>query len=250
MDLAAIQDQTAGLVKERLASQLRAEILSGRLSPGERIVEGRWARQLGAAQASVREALNILAAEGFVQKGHGHSACVIQLSASDVRQLYVVRAALESTAARLVAEQRVDLRPLEDVQGEIHEALAGGDLRTILDRVMQFHLKLCKLSGNSYLMEAAERLVVPLFAFTLMRALAYGVGPQPWIENAEIRQRILTALGSGDPFFAEQYVRRAILSFGEAAEQVWLRRDEESSPKRRARKASPRQPAELRIPEY
>ena len=59
-----------GLLKENLAVQLREEILGGRLVPGEKIIEGRWARQLGVAQVSIREALNILAAEGFVTKGH------------------------------------------------------------------------------------------------------------------------------------------------------------------------------------
>jgi DNA-binding FadR family transcriptional regulator len=46
--------------------------------PGEKIVEGAWARQYGVAQLSIREALNILMAEGFVTKGHGRSARVLK----------------------------------------------------------------------------------------------------------------------------------------------------------------------------
>jgi len=59
------------LLKESLAVQLREAILSGKLAPGEKIIERRWARELGAAQVSVREALNILIAEGFVTKATG-----------------------------------------------------------------------------------------------------------------------------------------------------------------------------------
>jgi hypothetical protein len=43
------------LVKHTLAEQLRAEIVSGALSPGARIVEGTWGRKFGVAQVrSVR----------------------------------------------------------------------------------------------------------------------------------------------------------------------------------------------------
>src|SRR3954454_12927931 len=54
-----------GLLKESVAQRLREEILAARISPGEKIVEGKWAREYGVAQISVREALNILATQGF-----------------------------------------------------------------------------------------------------------------------------------------------------------------------------------------
>ena len=57
------------LVKDNLADFL--EIINGRLKPGQPIVESKWAGELSVAQASVREALNILTMEGFVQKRPG-----------------------------------------------------------------------------------------------------------------------------------------------------------------------------------
>ena len=63
-------------MKDNLAAFFREEIVSGRLAPGEKIVEVRWAKKLGMSQTSVREALNILSAEGFVQKGSGRTAQV------------------------------------------------------------------------------------------------------------------------------------------------------------------------------
>jgi len=67
-----------GLLKESIAQRLREEILAARLSPGEKIVEGKWAREYGVAQISIREALNILVAQGLVTKGHGRSARVFK----------------------------------------------------------------------------------------------------------------------------------------------------------------------------
>jgi DNA-binding GntR family transcriptional regulator len=57
------------MVKDSVAAILREEIISGRLQPGDRIIEGKWAVRLGVAQTSIREALNRLMTEGFVEKG-------------------------------------------------------------------------------------------------------------------------------------------------------------------------------------
>ncbi len=66
--------ETGSLVKEHLAGQLKDAIVQGRLSPGQRVVEGAWAREFGVAQASVREAINLLITEGFLVKSAGRSA--------------------------------------------------------------------------------------------------------------------------------------------------------------------------------
>src|SRR3954464_4795132 len=73
-----------GLLKQNIAERLREEILSGRIAPGAEMVEGRGARQYGTAQFWIGEALNILAAQGFVAKGHGRSARVLKLTDPDI----------------------------------------------------------------------------------------------------------------------------------------------------------------------
>src|SRR5437879_124092 len=103
ISLTSLSDGTLTSVKGNVAEYLLDEIINGRLKPGERIVEGRWAAKLQVAQASVREALNILAGRGFVEKELGRSARVTTLTEEDVAQIYDVRAALEALAARTVA---------------------------------------------------------------------------------------------------------------------------------------------------
>src|ERR1700723_3862789 len=101
------------LVKHTVAEQLRAEIVSGALKPGVRIVEGTWGRKFGVAQGSIREAINILAQEGFVAKASGRSARVVSLSEDDVRKQYELRGALEGLAGRLAAEHKADTAALQ-----------------------------------------------------------------------------------------------------------------------------------------
>src|ERR1700748_1576788 len=102
------------LVKSSLANRLRDEISRGALPPGTRIIEGTWGRRLGVAQGSIREAINLLAQEGFITKVSGRSARVVSLNEQDVLQLYELRGAVEGLAARLAATQRADVAKLQE----------------------------------------------------------------------------------------------------------------------------------------
>jgi DNA-binding GntR family transcriptional regulator len=59
------------LIKSSLAVRLKNEIIRGNLPQGSRIVEKFWASKFGVTQTSVREAINILIAEGFATKNSG-----------------------------------------------------------------------------------------------------------------------------------------------------------------------------------
>src|SRR5580658_1383437 len=163
---------TEGLVKHNLAERLRGEIMSGSLQPGMRIVEGKWAAKFGVAQASIREAINILAQAGFVTKAPGRSARVIHLSETDVGHIYYLRGAIEGLAARLAAEFRQDLNFLQATMDTMRESAGTGDREGLIDCDLHFHLALCELSHNPYLIEHARRILIPLFAFVRMRVSA------------------------------------------------------------------------------
>ncbi len=210
-----------GLLKENLAIQLREEILGGRLVPGEKIIEGRWARQLGVAQVSIREALNILAAEGFVTKGHGRSARVLRLRDSDIIHIYQVRGALEGLAARITIERKLPLQDLESALEAMRQVVQMNDLRKVVERVQQFHVCLLEKPGNPFLREYGRRLVIPLYAFTLMRALAKNLDASPWAAQLANHQRILDAIRMGNAYLAEQVVIHVTNVFLESALTVW-----------------------------
>ena len=209
------------LVKESLAVALREKIVKGVIEPGEVIVEGKWATHFGVAQGSVREALNILASEGFVQKVHGHRARVTNFAREDVEQIYQLRGALEGLAARLAVEQRADLSAIEKAWDDMQRAADAGDIRGLADADLRFHLTLCDLPCNRFLQDHARRLLVPLFAFVLMRVHTNQCGSTPWNNSIGLHGRILAALRLGDPFLAEQFVLRATHDFAAVAYDDW-----------------------------
>ncbi len=210
-----------GLLKESIAARLREEILAGRIAPGEKIVEGRWARQYGVAQVSIREALNILTAEGFVTKGHGRSARVLKLGDPDIIHIYQLRGALEGLAARIVVQRNLPLDDLEAALTAIQDAVQKNDLRKVVESVQHFHIHLLEKAGNPVLEEHGRRLVVPLYAFTLMRALAKNLDSSPWAKQLPLHRLIIDVIRLGNPYMAEQTLIHVTNSFLEAALTVW-----------------------------
>jgi DNA-binding GntR family transcriptional regulator len=215
------RDSTEPLVKHTVADCLRKEIASGGLRPGARIVEGTWARKFGVAQGSIREAINLLAQDGFVTKEAGRSARVVKLSEENVLQMFALRSTLEGLAARLIAQRAGDVAPIEDALLRMRQALKDDQPEDMLDADLKFHLELCRLSGNRYLLEHARKLLLPLFAFARIRVLSSGQDASVWEKDLESHQRIIDLIKVGQGDVAEQYVRHAISRFGQNAYDNW-----------------------------
>ena len=215
---------TEGLVKHSLADQLRQEIMSGSLKPGERIVEAKWASKFGVAQGSIREAVNILVQAGFVTKASGRSARVIHLSEGDVAHIYQLRGAVEGLAARVAAATKPNLKVLQATLDVMRESASSGNLDTLLDCDSLFHLELCELSRNPYLVEHARRILLPFFAFVRMRVAASGQKTSAWDRDLEAHQRIIDLLAEGEGEVAEQYVKKAMERFAKTAYDNWEKR--------------------------
>jgi DNA-binding GntR family transcriptional regulator len=203
------------LTKDSIAAFIREQIIAGKLRPGELIVEKHWALELEVAQASIREAINILAAEGFVTKRSGSSARVTELTLQAVAQIYQVRSVLEGLAARLSVENRAELRDLQQAVADIHSAAECNNMRALSERDLKFHLLLCQKSGNYFLAEDHRRLVVPLFAFVIMRVQEEPAWSREWRSRAgEQHQEIIEAVRSGEPSNAEEHVKHLIETMG------------------------------------
>ncbi|MCC6391102.1 MAG: GntR family transcriptional regulator [Bryobacterales bacterium] len=212
---------SSSLLKESLASALKQAIMEGRLAPGERVVEAKWAKEFGAAQASVRESINILISEGFLVKDSGRSARVVEYQESDVARIYEVRGALEGLAAQLACASGADLSAVEAALNEMTESVERGDMRSLLLSDQRFHMALAETSGNAVLVDTIRRLLGPLFAFILIRVLKSGQGPEAWRDDLPRHHRMIELIREGNPELAGQYVRHAVTRFVASAYEVW-----------------------------
>ncbi len=85
---------------------LRDEIIQWKLEPGTPLGEVETSLRLGVSRTPLREALSRLIAEGLVRTGPGRTAVVTSLSRRDIVELFELREALETQAARLAARRR------------------------------------------------------------------------------------------------------------------------------------------------
>src|SRR3954467_9487190 len=88
----------AASLVERVVRRLRAEILSGALAPGERLIEEQLTRRFGTRRPPLRGALGLLGQQGLVEHRPRRGVRVVELSPRDIDELFSLRNALEQFA--------------------------------------------------------------------------------------------------------------------------------------------------------
>jgi DNA-binding GntR family transcriptional regulator len=112
---------------DRLASAIQARVLSGEVARGARLPQKALAAEFGVSRTPVREALRKLQANGLVELLPNRGAVVRGPTARDVREAYVVRAALEGLAAELAADaiSDSDLARLREAEALFRRSVAS-----------------------------------------------------------------------------------------------------------------------------
>src|SRR5229473_3541289 len=126
-----------GLVVERL----RTAIFDEELQPGARLRLRDLAVLLETSTMPVREALQVLAAEGLVTLYPHRGAQVAPLSVDELEELYMARLGLEGLAARLGAEQvqSAELERLRELVPALEQAVVDADIDRFLALDTEFH---------------------------------------------------------------------------------------------------------------
>jgi DNA-binding GntR family transcriptional regulator len=209
-----------GLAQRRTLSgevtrAIRQAVLSGVYQPGDHLTEAEIAREMGVSHGPVREALRELEAENLIIIEPHRGAFVRAFTAQDVREIYSFRALLETAMVHL-AQARVQPSDLDDLQALIERmrvAAAAGDIEVEIELDLEFHRRLCELSGHRRMYEAWLRLASPIRLFLAMAIPTY---LQPH-DAAESHAPIVRALRAGDAMAATRYMEQAV---GDVGEQI------------------------------
>ncbi len=111
-------------LSSRAYQQLRQRILSGEVQPAEPLFEIHLAEQLGMSRTPVRQALQSLAREGYLEELPGRGFAVPRRSLDDLRQFFELREVLEAAATRFAAQRA---RPEEVAELEALCERYGGE---------------------------------------------------------------------------------------------------------------------------
>jgi DNA-binding GntR family transcriptional regulator len=136
--------------------QLKELIISGKLKPGQRLMEYELARELNISKTPVREAIRELSKEGLLVHESRRKLTVVDFTEQDIREILTLRAELESFALRIAIPiftrddfVELELRVTELQQKEMQEDFP--DVRRI--DIERIHTFLVEKSGNSRLIQ-------------------------------------------------------------------------------------------------
>lgn len=99
-----VQAESPASSSDTARARIRELIISGDFAPGSRLRERELSQTLAVSRVPVREALQQLEAEGFIDTSPRRGATVKQITLRDVNELFDVRLSLEVLAARLAAQ--------------------------------------------------------------------------------------------------------------------------------------------------
>jgi DNA-binding GntR family transcriptional regulator len=148
------------LLPSRLADFLREEIVSGRLVPGERLVEQTLAERCQVSRVPLREAFRILSTEGLITLSPHRGASVTSLSDEELIDLFEARAAIEGHAAALAASgaTAAAIKPLHAVVADMRRAIAAGDITSYYALAGTFHGGLIAACKNTVLQRLFDQI--------------------------------------------------------------------------------------------
>lgn len=185
--------------------RLRAEIVSGRLQPNQRLVEADLVSGLGVSRSAVRAALVRLEHDGLVEHERNRGAKVRLVGESEAIEILETRAALEGVIARKAAANATadDVAELHEILASMRTLLADGDLLAASERNVDLHGLIMRIARH----RTAERLVSTLNSqlvrFQYRTILQPGRSERTLVEH----QAIVDAIARGDGDAAEAAMR-------------------------------------------
>jgi DNA-binding GntR family transcriptional regulator len=190
-------------LREGVYDALLELIVTRALQPGQHLVESELATRLGISRQPVREALQRLSTEGWVDLRPAHGAFVHKPTEEEADQLLAVRSLLEAESARLAAANMTPqaVAGLREICERGVNALAADEVDAVVAANAELHSAIVELSGNKVLAELAAQ--VDRRVRWYYTPVARQRGPESWTEHAAL----IDALAEHDGEQAAQIMR-------------------------------------------
>lgn len=145
-------------LKELVYSQLKTEILTGRIESDVKLNEIDLAERMNVSRTPIREALQKLAEEGLVSIEPRRGAYVSKISINEMLDLFDVRENLEGMAAELAARNigEEDKERLIRLIEDYDKAVDNKDRQAIVEGDEAFHNLIVSSGGNLVLIDLLQ----------------------------------------------------------------------------------------------
>jgi len=213
-------------LRSRVEDYLRTSIMQGRLKGGEKLREHELCEQLSISRPTLREALRTLEAERLITIEPHRGPTVMRLTAKAARDLYALRALLESYAAHEFAKlaSDADIERLRQSVTALHECAKADDKTTLLSAKRQFYDVLLSGCDNELVQDLLPGL---LSRINLLRATSFS-SPQRLPQSLKEIDRIFECIAARDPEGAQEAAREHIVNAQSTALDVLRQQQEEA----------------------
>ncbi|GHB29249.1 GntR family transcriptional regulator [Salinicola rhizosphaerae] len=196
---------------ERVFHQLQRAIVRGELPPGTRITEPGLSSHYGISRGPLREAMRRLETYRLIERVPHVGARVVKLSMDELLELFDVREALESMAARLAAKHMTaeEIAGLREVLAfhERQDDISSAEAYYRREGDLDFHYRIVQGSHNRMLVTLLCDDLYYLVRLYRTQFSAKGSRPQrAFVEH----HRIVDAIEAGDAELAELLMRRHV----------------------------------------
>lgn len=158
---------TKPILREEVYNTIKEAILTGQISPGERVSIGRLLKEIGFSPTPIREALLKLEQEGFVSRQPKGGFIVSRFTKKDIEEIFDIRSLLEGYAATLAMShiQPKDIHWLEENIIESEQCILKNKLNKVSTLNTKFHDYLNELSRNDRLLSIINGLKDQIFQY-------------------------------------------------------------------------------------
>lgn len=181
----------------RAYESLKEMILSGAFEQKQIYSETKVSQTLGISRTPLRDAIQRLAQEGYIDVIPSKGFTLHKLTQKDVIETYEIRSAIEGYCARKLAQEcqstqarelLIDLRASVEKQQLIFEA--GGDVALFAEEDERFHHLLVSHSGNEVFTEVFEQYMYKIKKLACFSLSKEGRMEQTLSEHRQIVQAI------------------------------------------------------------
>lgn len=153
----APEETETGTLHEQIVSKLRAVLLNGELADGARIPEAQLCLRFGISRTPLREALKVLAAEGFIELRPNRGSIVAPIDPVEVGHLFEMKGSVEHMIGRLAAVRATDGDAARIERA--HAELGGHPDPAVYTALNQdFHRALAAATHNPVLVQTYDNL--------------------------------------------------------------------------------------------
>lgn len=147
-------------LREIVYEELKLLILTGKITPGIRLMEEELAEDMGVSRTPIREAIRKLEKEGLITIEPRKGAYVSQLSTRDMVEILEVRQNVEGFAAHLAAQRMTEdgKQKLKAIAEAYEAAVESGDMAEMIRCDTTFHHIIVEASQNKILIQMVEQL--------------------------------------------------------------------------------------------